>query len=212
MQFEQSPWEVEIRFSFDTNREACDRIPFLDTCLRDRQPWQSNLYGKEVFESGRLLRIGTVYQNTVPLHYLCLKEADTGTFANIRREIEESFTAGLNDSIVLKYLGGKPVAASRKEIVAELERLGHRQFMSFSGVDTYGEYPPYSISVKLMECPQLNGLLLVEFEKLASSEKEAGQFEEDLRKITGELKLHDRRLKDEPPTLVYRSLFGTETG
>ncbi len=208
MQDETSPFEVEIRFAFDSLAEARRKIPFLDGCLKEIKPWKSSIYGPELFHFGSLLRIGTIFPETNPISYLCLKGPDAGRYANIRREMEEVITNGVSNSAVLGYLGGTTGAAGPEEVSDELERLGHVKFMSFEGIDTFGRYEPYDINVKQMECPELGYPLIIEFEKIASSEEEAFQFEDDLQRIAGELNLEDSRVHDEPPTLLYRARFG----
>jgi adenylate cyclase class IV len=202
------PYEVEIRYHFDSYDDACEKIPFLHKCLREKKTWQSKIYGLEIFKSGRLLRIGHILSGEKPGYYLCLKGHDTGNFANIRQETEEVVTDGITGSAVLKNLGGKENAGTHEEVVSELNGLGHTAFMSFEGEDTYGHYSHENIGVKLMSCLELKWPILVEFEKMAAGEKEAKKFEAELYSFHRKLGIEDRWVKEEPPTILYEKMFG----
>ena len=95
-------------------------------------------------------------------------------------------------------------------MVRELELLGHRQFMSFRGNDLTGYNEPLGIEVKLMTCPELRWPLLVELEKTANTEKESRQREDELQEFCNEFQLHERLIREEPPSLLYTGLFGDE--
>lgn len=204
----QFPYEVEIRYRFKSCDEACDKIPFLKDTLREKKTWQSRIFGKPFFMSGRLLRIGIVLSGEKPEYFLCLKGPDIGSFANVRQEIEEVITGGINRSIILKQLGAGENAGTPAEVVRELDRLGYSEFMSFRGVDTYGRYTPEDIGIKMMSCPELRWPLMVELEKIAFTEDEAEKSENDLKELDGRLGIGDRRVIEEPPTILYNSLFG----
>ncbi|MBN2238823.1 MAG: hypothetical protein JW712_03535 [Dehalococcoidales bacterium] len=203
------PFEVEIRFHFDSFEDACNRIPFLRDSLdyENKKTWDSRIYGQELFKSGRLLRIGVLSPVTDPKYFLCLKGPDIGRFANIRQEIDEEIIGRTANTTILEQLGARTDITTVDEIQAELTRLGHHEFMSFGGEDTYGCYEQYGIDIKLMSCPVLKYPLMVEFEKIAATEAEAFAYDNDLKKITEELKLGDVLVRDEPPTLLYQVLF-----
>jgi hypothetical protein len=80
--------------------------------------------------------------------------------------------------------------------------------MSFSGKNTIGRYEPLDIGIKLMSCDQLKYPLMVEIEKIASTEKEARLCEKQLYEISNELNLQDRLVKEEPTHLLYEAVYG----
>ena len=140
-------------------------------------------------------------------YYLGWKGCDTGTFANIREEIDEVITEGITDSEILKKLGSQNRTLSRKQISDELKLLGHHKFMSFRGYDLFGDYKPLDVSVKLLTCRSLKWPILVEIEKTAKTREDALIKEADLRDFCDRFSLHDRLVKEEPPTLLYAARF-----
>jgi adenylate cyclase class IV len=199
--------EVEIRYYFDSYGEAYNEIPFLQACLQNEDTWITSFYGQELFKSGRLLRFSNVSYIEEEKSYLSWKGPDIGEFANIRQELDEDITAGFKNSIIMKELGGKTDIGSTREAIRELERLGHRKFMSFWGRNNGGHYEPLNIDVKLMFCPLLKYPIMVEIEKAAVTEEEAKQCENELYELSRGLKLQDRLVKEEPPTLLYQTIF-----
>ncbi len=206
----QPPYEVEIRYKFDNYEEACNKIPFLNDRLKDKKTWDSRIYGRALFESGQLLRIGVLYTGDKPVYFLCLKGPDIGSFANIRQEIEEIISDGITGSDILKRLGGKENSGSLDEVIKELNRLGHYEFMSFQGEDAYGYYEPLNVDIKLMSCPALKYPLMVELEKSAASVEEAKKREKELFDLSRDLDIDDLRVREEPPTLLYQAVYGHE--
>ena len=205
----QLSYEVEIRFYFDSYNTARKKLPFLDESLRTVDWWDTAMYGLELFHADRMLRIGDlVYEDNHKKRYLGWKGPDIGDFANIRSEIDEDVTDGIENSVVLAKIGGIQKFLTADGVIDELSRLRYDKFMSFSGKNTIGRYEPLDIGIKLMSCDQLKYPLMVEIEKIASTEKEARLCEEQLYEISNELNLQDRLVKEEPTHLLYESIYG----
>ena len=200
-------FEVEIRCHFDSADEAYQTIPFLRSCLSHEMVWSSSIYGPTFFKAGKLLRKSKTTIDGETKYYLGWKGGDTGTFANIREEIDEVITEGIKDSAILDKLGAQKTSLNRKEISAELKRLGHDRFMSFRGNDLFGYYKPLDISLKLLMCPSLKWPILLEIEKTAKTSEETLIKEADLRDFCDRFNLHDRLVREEPPTLLYETRF-----
>jgi len=211
MEISNLPFEVEIRCYFNSYGEAYEKVPFLRACLQKEDTWITTFFGQELFKSGQLLRIGNVYYYEEEKWYLDWKGPDIGEFANIRQEFGEDITAGIADSIIMKQIGGRTDIATPDEAARELERLGHRKFMSFWGRNNGGLYEPLDVSIKLMFCPLLKYPLMVEFEKTAATEEEAKQCESALHDLCYDLKIQDRLVKEEPPSLLYDAMFSEKS-
>ena len=65
------------------------------------------------------------------------KGEDTGTFANIREEIDEIITCGVSESRILDKLGSQNKTLPRNKISAELKKLGYQRFMFWRGADLF---------------------------------------------------------------------------
>jgi hypothetical protein len=91
-----------------------------------------------------------------------------------------------------------------------LGRLGHHKFMSFRGHDLFGNYERFDFSVKLMTCHLLRWPVLLEVEKVATTREEALIREAELREFCDRFDLHDRLVREEPPTLLYATRFHQE--
>ena len=207
---EQRPvFEVEIRCHFDSRDQAFKIMPFLPACLQGHTPvtWLTRFFGLPLFKSGQLLRVAEVRQDGNVRRYLGWKGPDTGRFANIRQEIDEEFTNGIASSSVLRQIGGTERSLAGNAVLEELDRLGHRQFMSFQGSDLTGYETTLDLKVKLMTCPVLRWPLIVELEKSADSEAGAALCEEELSELTERSGIRGRLLRKEPPTLLYEQLF-----
>jgi hypothetical protein len=204
------PFEVEIRCHFETEEEAYAALPFLKPNLHQQRGWKSRIYGPEFFQSGKLLRIAGDIFGKQSRSFLGWKGPDTGTFANIRQEIDEEITRGITDSVILKSLGGQTNLSGPSEVALELERLGYHYFMSFEGDDLRGDYGPLGIGLKLMRCDSLKWPLLVELEKIAQTREEALLCEKALFDISQKYNLRSRLLRDEPPTLLYQALHSSK--
>jgi hypothetical protein len=181
-------------------------LPFLRACLKSRCNWITAIHGQRLFQSGQLLRTAQVKVKEQLQYYLGWKGPDMGKFANIRQELDEEITPESEYSYILNSLGGKSSIKGFQEVNQELERLGHAQFMSFEGEDLTGYYKPHGISLKLMRCEQLRWPLIVEIEKTADSPEVAVRCEQALLDLCILLQLHDRVVKEEPPTLLYQAL------
>lgn len=208
MNLNNASFEVEFRCHFNNPENAYDVLPFMRSCLKCRVPWSGTFYGRELFESGRVLRIAEVANGGDTEYYLTWKGPDTGKFANIRQEIGENITTGIANSSVLGLLKGIGRFQNKDEVIRELERLGYYQFMSWSGVDITGFYEPDNINVKLMSCEMLKWPCLVEIEKMASTKEEAVRCENELFDLSRKFQLQEYLVKDEPPDLLYTNIFG----
>lgn len=200
-------YEVEIRCHFADRHEAYQKLPFFHESLYSEAAWSSGIYGLSLFKSGQLLRVGEVHVSSETRIFLRWKSQDIGTFANIRTEIGDEITNGIRDSLVLRQLGGQSGFLTAQQVIEELERLGHHQFMGFEGHDWYGKYEPLDIEIKMMHCPVLKWPLLVEFEKVGETIEEARRCEAELEGFTRYFGLEDQLVHDEPPTLLYGVTF-----
>ena len=208
MDLKNAPFEVEFRCRFDNPEDAYQVLPFMRSCLQSKVVWSGTFYGRELFQSGQVLRISDVVEGNNTQYYLCRKGPDTGKFANIRQEITENINAGIADSAILSSLGGRKPIRNKTEAIQELEGLGYYRFMSWSGVDITGFYEPYGINVKLMSCEMLQWPWLVEIEKMAATEEEASRCQSELFELSREFRLQRHLVKEEPPSLLYASVFG----
>ena len=79
--------------------------------------------------------------------------------------------------------------------------------MSFRGYDLFGDYQPLDVSLKLLTCRSLKWPILLEIEKAAKTREDALIKEAELRDFCDRFSLHDRLVKEEPPTLLYAARF-----
>ena len=200
-------YEVEIRCCFDNRDEAFERFPFLASSLQEEATWTNSTYGLDLFKSGQLLRTSEVRFDSEISYYIGWKGPDIGNFANIRQELDEEITGGIRNSAILGRLGGSGTLATPQEVIRELERLGYKPFMSFHGIDLLGQYEPLTLHTKLLTSPDLPWPFIVEIEKSASTEEEALCCEQELRELCRQLRLQEYLVREEPPTLLYNSLF-----
>ena len=198
-------FEVEIRCPFDSPEEAYDTIPFLRSSLSRECSWESTLFGLHMFKDGQLLRRGIIRTDGETRYYLGWKGPDIGKVANIRQELEEDITEGIKESAILSRLDGKKSYDTYREVIREIEELGYTPFLSFTGKDVSGYYEHLGLHLKLMKCPELKWPLIVEIEKLANTEEEAIQLEQELIELSQQLDLRDRLIREEPPTLLYNA-------
>ena len=206
-EFETS-FEVEMRCHFQDPAEAYDTLPFLKSSIEREIGWVTRHYGLELFKAGQVLRMSEVIRPDGLQRYLGWKGPDIGTIANIRQEIEEDITNGINGSVVLKTVGGNSDISTPEAAEQELARLGHGEFMSFHGRNLLGYDKDLGIATKLMNCPDLSWQFLVELEKMARTEKEARQCEVELQELCVKFGLVNRLIREEPPTLLYTKKFG----
>lgn len=200
-------YEVEIRCHFAVLDEVYQSLTFFRESIYSEATWNTGIYGLLLFNSGELLRVGEVHIGDETKIFLRWKSQDAGTFANIRTEIGDEITNGIKDSLVLRQLGGQSGFLTAKQVIEELDRLGHYRFMGFKGHDWYGKYEPLDIEIKMMHCPILKWPLLVEFEKIAGTIEEAKIYETELESFTRQFGFEDRLIHDEPPTLLYSVMF-----
>jgi hypothetical protein len=203
-------YEVEFRCHFESADEAYQYLPFLRAGLQRRCTWDTAIYGLEYFKSGGLIRMARVSDDKLTKYFIGWKGPDRGTFANIRQEVGEEITPPSTRSSILGFLGGSPEIKNRAEAVKELERLGYCQFMQFEGEDISGYYQPDDLYLKLMTCRELQWPLIVEIEKNAGSLEEALRCERSLKALCQQYGLEKRVIKEEPPTLLYRALYGSK--
>lgn len=199
--------EVETRVFFTSPEEAFSRIPFLKEALTRKNRWSTTHYGFQLFSEDQVLRINQTIEDDWHFRFfLGWKGKDCGKFANIREEIDEEITNGIEDSRIFSLLGGATSHASPESVLNELNRLGFDAFMTFHGCNQTGFYQELGIDLKLMNCPSLSTPYIVEIEKTASHMSDALSKEEDLRRIVDELGLTNRLIHEEPPTLFYATL------
>lgn len=199
-------FEVETRFHFNNRDEAFRILPFLRSCLRDKVEWETTHHGLKLFKSDRVLRVGKINSNSGTRYFIGWKGPDLGNSANIREEIDEEVTDGIVDSKILTSLGAGGSARTPGEVEGELERLGHKGFMSFRGENLTGTYQPLGLSVKLLSCSILRFPLLLEIEKTARTRREAAEAETELQDFVKEYHLEEYVIKEEPPTLLYSAI------
>jgi adenylate cyclase class IV len=205
---DNAPFEVEFRCHFDNPEKAYEVLPFLPSRLNHSMPWSSTFFGRALFETGKLLRISELNNESGTEHYLTWKGPDSGRFANIRREISENITGGIGNSSILSLLGGEGSFQDRDGIIRELECLGHHPFMSWQGIDRYGFHEPYQINIKLMYCEHIKWPWLVELEKMAPTMEEASRCQDELEELCRQFKLKQFLVKEEPPALLYEKVSG----
>jgi hypothetical protein len=206
LKFENTVYEVEFRCHFESVDEASAFLPFLLPGLNRRCTWRTAIHGLSYFQSGKLIRTAEVIDNKGPIYYVGWKGPDTGKFANIRQEVDEEITP-TTSSCILKYLGGKAQVNNLNDVIGELNRLGHSQFMEFEGEDSSGYDEKYGVHLKLMTCRKLKWPLIVEIEKSANTLDEAACCEKSLYALCREFHLQDRVVREEPPTLLYNVTF-----
>jgi hypothetical protein len=213
LNLDNATYEVEIRCHFDGLAEAYHFLPFLPLGLQRGCTWRTTIHGLKYFQSGQLLRTAEIVDGSGCKYFIGWKGVDTGSFANIRQELDEEIEprvgAPSTCSHILGNLGGSPEVKDLQEAVVQLERLGYPSFMEFSGQDISGYYQPYAVHLKLMSCRQLKWPFIVEIEKTARTSAETGQCEQSLYQLSRQFKLEDRLIRDEPPTLLYKALFGS---
>ncbi|MBN1191777.1 MAG: hypothetical protein JXA46_18645 [Dehalococcoidales bacterium] len=204
-------YEVEFRCHFDTIDEAFNRLPFLQESLRRHFTWTTAIYGREYFRSGQLIRTARVTEGKNTRYYLGWKGPDTGRFTNIRQEAGEEILPPSTRSGILDFLGGKAEIRDIAGATNELERLGYAKFMEFEGEDSSGYCGIYDVYLKMMTCRALKWPLIVEIEQTADTREKADFCQEFLYNLCRDFNLQERVIRDEPPTLLYKELYGTGT-
>jgi len=199
-------YEIETRVYFDSQEEAFDTLPFLQECLKNKIEWKTRMYGAELFNLGKILRVSDFEHNGMKRAYLSYKEQDIGEIFNIRKEIDEEITLGISDSYILRLIDGAEQEISMENISQILESLGHKQFMILKGTNLTGCYEKSQIDLKFMECTILKYPLLLEIEKSAEALEEALKKELELKNFIAEYKLENRVVRKEPPALIKERL------
>jgi hypothetical protein len=204
---EVASYEIEIRFCVAQPAEAFALLPFLEESLGAPKLWATEIVGRDLYESGRLLRVGRVPPTGNSRYYLGYKGPDLGTLANIRQEWGEEITDGIEQSAILAQLS-LAGPSSRAAIIDALNLSGYTPFMAFAGVDRLGYYAPLDLHTKLCQCEAiLDQQYLIELEMSATSLQEAHAAEMRLQEIAEEYGLLERLFRDEPPTMLYKRTF-----
>ncbi len=199
-------YEVETRLHFNGPAEAFRLIPFLQSNLPQQVRWRTIHYGRTLLAKDEILRISFTDQGAGERVYLGWKGADRGRLINIRPELDEEITAGINQSTILKQIGGVADQTSVAAIQTELARLGYDEFMSFTGENQVGFYEPLQLHLKLMYCQALRYSWLLEFEKTAKTPAEIAECEAELLELVRLYGLGERLVREEPPTLLLQTL------
>ncbi|HZK84453.1 MAG TPA: hypothetical protein VFC58_07230 [Desulfosporosinus sp.] len=76
-------YEIETRVYFDSQEEAFNTLPFLQDCLNEETEWETRMHGIELFNSGKILRVSDVKDDTTTRVYLGYKERNIGKLYNI---------------------------------------------------------------------------------------------------------------------------------
>ena len=200
-------YEIEIRFCVEQATEAFALLPFLEASLGAPKVWSTDIVGRAIYESGRLLRLGRVPPTGHTRYFLGYKGPDLGTFANLRQEWGEEITTGIVGSAILPTVGLADSYPTHTAVVDALTGAGHTPFMGFAGVDRLGYYAPLAVHTKLCQCEAiLDHQFLIELEMSAPSLEQARAAEQRLQEIAEEYRITDRLFRDEPPTMLYKRL------
>ncbi len=202
-------YEIEIRFCVASPEEAYVLLPFFEQSLRAPKNWATDIIGRELYESGRLLRLGRTRSADGVRYSLGYKGPDLGTIANIRQEWGEEITDGIQASAILPALGLAADYPTYTAVIDALYSAGYTPFMNFAGVDRLGYDASLDLHTKLCHCEAiLDQQYLIELEMSASSLEEAHAAEVRLQAIAKEYRLTERLFRDEPPTMLYQRTFG----
>ncbi len=206
--FIPSTYEVETRFRFLCPDEVWDVLPMFQSHIRQEVEWHTIHYGQTLFKADQILRINHTIRQGKSSSSLGWKEPDQGKSVNIRIEIEEAVTQGIQNSNILTRLGCDKAFDTPAALATELVSLGHPKFMEFFGRNLTGEYEPHGFHLKLMLAsdPFLGYPLLFEIEKTAHSPEQAAEFEKEITEFVRDHRLEERVIREEPPTLLYRAL------
>jgi adenylate cyclase class IV len=204
MKIERS-YEVETRLYFNSDEEALAAFPFLKDILKKDLKWVTKTFGKALFKEDKLLRASYVNIKDKERVYLGYKEPDLGNLCNIRLELDEDITGGI-DSDILKLLSSKETKVSPENLDDLLASLGYAEFMSFNGYNSSGYNKDLDIAFKLMHCDILEYPILLELEKTADSLAETATKEKKLLELIESYNLTNRIVRKEPPTLLYEKV------
>ena len=202
-------YEIEIRFCVSSPEEAYTLLPFFEQSLRAPKRWATDIIGRDLYETGRLLRLGRTLSPDRTRYWLGYKGPDLGTVANIRQEWGEEITDGIGASAILSMLELAADYPTHDAVIDALTQAGYTPFMHFAGVDRLGYYAPLDLHTKLCQCEAiLDQQYLIELEMGAASLEAALAAEARLQAIATEYRLTERLFRDEPPTLLYQRTFG----
>ena len=202
-------YEIEIRFCVSSPEEAYALLPFFEQSLRAPKRWATDIIGRDLYETGRLLRLGRTLSPDRTRYWLGYKGPDLGTVANIRQEWGEEITDGIGASAILSMLELAADYPTHDAVIDALTQAGYTSFMHFAGVDRLGYYAPLDLHTKLCQCEAiLDQQYLIELEMGAASLEAALAAEARLQAIATEYRLTERLFRDEPPTLLYQRTFG----
>ncbi len=202
-------YEIEIRFCVSSPEEAYALLPFFEQSLRAPKRWATDIIGRDLYETGRLLRLGRTLSPDRTRYWLGYKGPDLGTVANIRQEWGEEITDGIRASAILPMLKLAADYPTHDAVIDALTQAGYTSFMHFAGVDRLGYYAPLDLHTKLCQCEAiLDQQYLIELEMGAASLEAALAAEARLQAIATEYRLTERLFHDEPPTLLYQRTFG----
>ena len=158
-------YEIETRVYFNSQEEVFNTLPLLNDCLKKKIEFETRMYGVELFNSGKILRVSYIKHDNATEVYLGYKEPDIGRIYNIRNEIDEEITWGINESYILHTIGGMKKAVNIGNVNQLLNSLGHQQFMSVIGENIIGRDEKLQIDFKFMKCSSLQYPFLLEIEK-----------------------------------------------
>lgn len=198
-------YEVETRVYFESYEEALDKAVFLKDCLKREVDWTTYMFGPELYKSGRLLRMSRVEGKNHRKFWLGYKDKDIGKLYNVRAELDENITGGVQCSEVLKASCGGDYPVSPENVFELLEKLGHKQFMAFSGKNFVGEFEGFSL--KLMNCEVLKHKWLLEIEMGSADVDGAHSKEKELKSFADRWKMQDRIVMEEPPALLFEAIY-----
>lgn len=197
-------YEVEIRFVVEEAAEAFELLPFFQRSLGSPKSWTTDIIGKQLFEAGKLLRMGAV-EDEKRRHFLGYKAEDVGKIANVRQEWGEEITSGIRGGRILPQIGIFEDFASASDVRAALNEEGYSAFMTFSGEDRLGYEEDLRLHTKLCSCSAILGdKLLIELEMEAATLAEAREAEKLLLALASDYHIFERLVRDEPPTMLYR--------
>lgn len=200
-------YEIESRVFFDSEKEAYEMMPFLDSLISFRVEWETSMHGINLFNDDRIFRFSKVWTDNQTWYYLGYKDPDIGRKCNVRLEIDEDVTNGFAKSNILEKLGIKLPDGSPELIPKLLESAGYPEYMSFEGYSLMRRDKERQLAFKLMFCDKLEYKILFEFETTAELLADAYKREEKILSFIREFNLEEHVVKDEPTTLLYKNVM-----
>jgi hypothetical protein len=127
-------YEVETRFRFNDKYEILEIFPQLKTLNFTKLKWNTNILSKQLFLSGKQLRISDVIVDDKTYTYLGFKKEDIGSFCNIRAEIDEQI-------FELKEFGKKSIILNKLLKFAQINNFNEIKtkddFLRFYNLDKF---------------------------------------------------------------------------